>query len=266
MNESKFTGRMLGLIGVRIVSFLMTLFTIGLAFPWAVCYKQRWLIKNQYIEGQRLVFRGTGAQLFGNYIKWLLLSLITFGIYGLWLPIKIQQWVSKHTHFYSEKDEWKMIEEANKEKSNMKEGDVKEEIIAKILWIVVAILILLLNVSFELMFIIRFQQLTGVILFAISLAFYILLGLYLFKNKTKGLLIAVIILSAIKIIGIDFMIALRIKQELGYMMVILRNISTNLNINATFTLIFNIVGFVNLILYVIAVAYSFLSLKQKIET
>ena len=37
-------------------------------------------------------------QLFGNYIKWLLLTLITFGIYSFWLTIKMKQWVTKHTH------------------------------------------------------------------------------------------------------------------------------------------------------------------------
>ena len=37
-------------------------------------------------------------QLFGNYIKWVLLTIITFGIYAFWLTIKMKQWVTKHTH------------------------------------------------------------------------------------------------------------------------------------------------------------------------
>ena len=40
----------------------------------------------------------TGGQLFGNYIKWFLLTIITLGIYSLWLSIKMKQWVTKHTH------------------------------------------------------------------------------------------------------------------------------------------------------------------------
>lgn len=39
-----------------------------------------------------------GSQLFGNYIKWFLLTIITFGIYGFWLDIKMKQWITKHTH------------------------------------------------------------------------------------------------------------------------------------------------------------------------
>ena len=37
-------------------------------------------------------------QLFGNWIKWLVLTFITLGIYGFWLNIKLEQWITKHTH------------------------------------------------------------------------------------------------------------------------------------------------------------------------
>ena len=37
-------------------------------------------------------------QLFGNYIKWFLLTIITLGIYGFWLNIKMKAWVVSHTH------------------------------------------------------------------------------------------------------------------------------------------------------------------------
>ena len=30
---------------------------------------------------------------------WFLLTIITLGIYGFWLSIKMRQWVVKHTHF-----------------------------------------------------------------------------------------------------------------------------------------------------------------------
>ena len=101
MTESKFTGGLLGLIGIGILQFLITLFTLGIGAPWAVCLKQRWLTKHTVIDGQQLVFDGTGAQLFGKYIIWFLLTIITFGIYGFWLSIKMQQWVTQHTHHAS---------------------------------------------------------------------------------------------------------------------------------------------------------------------
>lgn len=96
--ESKFTGGLGGLIGTRILQFLIIVFTLGLGVPWAVCKKQRWLTSHTVINGRQLTFDGTGAGLFGQYIKWLLLTIITIGIYSLWIPIKIQKWVVEHTH------------------------------------------------------------------------------------------------------------------------------------------------------------------------
>lgn len=97
--ESKFTGGLLGMIGIGILQGLIITFTLGLGAPWAICLKQSWIARHTTIDGRRLTFDGTGGQLFGNYIKWFLLTIITFGIYGFWLTIKMQQWITKHTHF-----------------------------------------------------------------------------------------------------------------------------------------------------------------------
>jgi uncharacterized membrane protein YjgN (DUF898 family) len=52
------------------------------------------------IEGKRLRFDGTGIQLFGNFIKWWIFSIITLGIYGIFfLPVRAKQWAVKHTLF-----------------------------------------------------------------------------------------------------------------------------------------------------------------------
>ena len=96
---SEFKGGLLGLIGINILQGLIIGFTLGLCAPWAICVKERWIAKHTYIDGHQLVFDGTGGQLFGNYIKWFLLTLITLGIYSFWLEIKMKQWLVKHTHF-----------------------------------------------------------------------------------------------------------------------------------------------------------------------
>lgn len=96
--ESKFTGGLLGLIGISILSTLLCVITLGIGTPWAICMVERWRVKHTIIDGHQLVFDGTGGQLFGNFIKWFLLTIITLGIYGFWLSIKMQQWVTKHTH------------------------------------------------------------------------------------------------------------------------------------------------------------------------
>lgn len=98
-NGSYFDGKLIQQIGWSILCALLSLITIGLGVPWAVCMKQRWETKHTVIEGKRLCFNGTGGKLFGNYIKWFLLSIITIGIYSLWLGINMKKWVVKHTAF-----------------------------------------------------------------------------------------------------------------------------------------------------------------------
>ena len=61
-----------------------------------------WEIKHTVINGQRLYFDGTALQLFGNWIKWFLLCVITLGIYSFWVQIAIRKWKTKHTHFVTE--------------------------------------------------------------------------------------------------------------------------------------------------------------------
>lgn len=98
MKESQFTGGLLGLIGINLLQALMIGLSLGLGTPWAICMKERWMAGHTIIDGKRLTFDGTGSQLFGNYIKWFLLTILTLGIYGFWLDIKMKQWITKHTH------------------------------------------------------------------------------------------------------------------------------------------------------------------------
>lgn len=104
--ESKFTGGLLGLIGVNLLSSLLIAVTFGIALPWAICIKHRWVAKHTIIDGNQMYFDGSGAQLIGNWIKWLLLTIITFGIYGFWVSLKLKNWVTKHTHMIANQDQF----------------------------------------------------------------------------------------------------------------------------------------------------------------
>ena len=97
--KSYFDGGLLQLIGWHILGTLITAFTLGICYPWAVCMIYNWEIKHTVIEGKRLAFDGKAVQLFGNWIKWLLLCIITLGIYSFWINIAIRKWKTKHTHF-----------------------------------------------------------------------------------------------------------------------------------------------------------------------
>ena len=51
------------------------------------------------IDGHRLKFTGSAIDLFGEWLKWLLLTVVTFGIYSWWVGIKLEQWRVKNTEF-----------------------------------------------------------------------------------------------------------------------------------------------------------------------
>lgn len=97
--KSYFDGGVLQLIGWTILGSLVTTFTLGICFPWALCMVFGWKINHTVIEGRRLRFTGTAGSLFGQWIKWFLLCIITAGIYGLWVGIALEKWKVKHTEF-----------------------------------------------------------------------------------------------------------------------------------------------------------------------
>ena len=86
-------------LGTGILAALITIFTLGICYPFALVLLERWRAKHTHINGQRLVFTGTGMGLFGLWIKWFLLCVITLGIYSFWVAPRIQQWKVEHTDF-----------------------------------------------------------------------------------------------------------------------------------------------------------------------
>ncbi len=99
MGNSYFDGGLAQLIGWKILGGLITIFTLGICYPWALCMIYDWETKHTVIDGRRLAFDGKAVQLFGNWIKWVLLTIITFGIYSFWLGIALEKWKVKHTYF-----------------------------------------------------------------------------------------------------------------------------------------------------------------------
>jgi uncharacterized membrane protein YjgN (DUF898 family) len=86
-------------IGTALLGFVITVFTLGICYPFALVLRERWRAKHSYIDGQQLVFTGSGWGLFGLWIKWFLLIIITLGIYLFWVGPRIARWKWEHTDF-----------------------------------------------------------------------------------------------------------------------------------------------------------------------
>lgn len=100
--DSYFDGGLLELIGWRILAFLITVITFGIGASWGKCMLYSYQIKHTVYNGKRLKFEGTGGDLFVNRFKWVFLSIITFGIYILFIPVKKTKWVISNIHFEDE--------------------------------------------------------------------------------------------------------------------------------------------------------------------
>ena len=98
-SKSYFDGGLLQYIGWKILGTIVTVFTFGICYPWALTMVYGWKINHTVIEGRRLQFNGSAIGLFGNWIKWWLLTVITFGIYGFWVFIKMENWKVRNTTF-----------------------------------------------------------------------------------------------------------------------------------------------------------------------
>ena len=100
--DSYFDGGLIELIGWKLLSFLITIVTLGIGAPWGACMIYSYQINHTVYNGKRLRFEGTGGDLFVNIFKWVLLSIITLGIYTLFIPVRKTKWVISNIHFEDE--------------------------------------------------------------------------------------------------------------------------------------------------------------------
>lgn len=99
--SSRFEGSTAAHFGMTLVIGLLSALTLGFAVPALKCWYLRWKYRNTVIGGYRLKFNGTGGQLFGKWILWSLLCIVTVGIYTIWMPVKLLEWETKHVEIDS---------------------------------------------------------------------------------------------------------------------------------------------------------------------
>ena len=95
----EFDGGAATYVGTGILGALITIFTLGICYPFALVLQERWRAKHTYIDGKQLVFTGSAWSLFGNWVKWFFLTIITLCIYSFWIYPRLQRWKIEHTDF-----------------------------------------------------------------------------------------------------------------------------------------------------------------------
>jgi hypothetical protein len=76
-----------GLLKSQFIHLFLMQLTCGFYTPWALVNLKKWTYENVEVGGQRgrLTFHGDGTSLFGTYLLGVILTNVTFGIYGAWL-------------------------------------------------------------------------------------------------------------------------------------------------------------------------------------
>ncbi|MGL5648103.1 MAG: hypothetical protein ACRDDY_09650 [Clostridium sp.] len=78
---------------------LLGIFTLGFAYPWMICIKERSKYSHTVINGKRLKFIGNPKDLLYHWFFWYFLIIITIGLYGIVVHFKFKQWETSNVIF-----------------------------------------------------------------------------------------------------------------------------------------------------------------------
>ena len=95
-NNSYFDGGVLGMFGTNLLATLV-LAVPFVGFAWSSIIKRRWESSHTVVDSRRHIFVGSVGNLFVKKLLWGLLTGITFGIYGLFVPVKEIRWETENT-------------------------------------------------------------------------------------------------------------------------------------------------------------------------
>lgn len=82
-----------------VISFLCRILTLDIAAPIVICLRLRWRAEHTCLNGRRMVFTGEIKDLFKKNLLWVLLSVVTAGIFIPFKMIKTAEWETAHFHF-----------------------------------------------------------------------------------------------------------------------------------------------------------------------
>ena len=89
----------LALQGWIFPAILFLFLSLILIVPIAIHGSLRYRMSRTSYRGIRFGYRGDRTYLFNNYVKWGLLTLVTLGIYGSWMSIKVRRYTHQNIRY-----------------------------------------------------------------------------------------------------------------------------------------------------------------------
>ncbi len=185
---SAFDGTFWQYFGWHLLGVLLTVFTLGLCYPVSVNMIYSWEQRHKIYCKKRCSFDGSAGGLFGTWILYIFLTIITLGIFSIWIPVKIQNWITKHTH----------LEDESKATVKKESCDVKGILsIVVVVWALICFLASILLKIFHLYFLsyIAFGNWVSISGLVITVVVFLMLTLSK-KNSTKRISILLSVLTA----------------------------------------------------------------------
>lgn len=84
---------------LMIVTAVLALLVSLIVMSWMYTVLLRWMSHHTIVNDHRLVFVGRPAELLKKIVIYWLLTMITFGIFAIWIPVKLLRWKAAHTRF-----------------------------------------------------------------------------------------------------------------------------------------------------------------------
>ncbi len=94
--NSYFDGGVLGYFGTKFLSSVVLGVPV-VGFAWSNIIQLKWFAKHTVVDSRRLVFVGTVGNFFVKYLLWGFLTMITFGIYAWFVPIRVMRLETENT-------------------------------------------------------------------------------------------------------------------------------------------------------------------------
>ncbi len=100
ITPSKYDGTYWGLLGKTVLAIIISVASLGIAFPWAFTLVHRWVVSKMSLNGKKLRFDGRGGQLFGVWITmYAIMGAITIAIIVLIFLIALTLEFDSHWEF-----------------------------------------------------------------------------------------------------------------------------------------------------------------------
>ena len=99
---SYFDGNYFAYIGLCLLFIIITVCTLFIGLSYAMCMLHRWNCKHTVMEGKRMRFIGKSEALLGRLALWSIFTVLTAGIFALFIPVKVKKWYAENTFFYDD--------------------------------------------------------------------------------------------------------------------------------------------------------------------